>query len=149
MHCRRGALPISPGLHDGKPMSDRQGRADGAARARDRSRRRAGAWGAGGLLFLAVLPPATGRAGDPAAGRLKAGACTVCHGELGLSQAPDVPHLAGQPEVYLVEQLKAYRSGKRVHEVMTVAAKGLSDADIENLAAWYSSLAVRVETPKK
>jgi cytochrome c553 len=130
-------------------MSDWQGRADGPARALVRLRRRAGAWWAGGLLFLAALSPATGRAGDPAAGRVKAGECAVCHGDLGLSQAPDVPNLAGQPKVYLVEQLKVYRSGKRVHEVMNIAAKGLKDAEIENLAAWYSSLAVRVEAPKK
>jgi cytochrome c553 len=75
--------------------------------------------------------------------------CAVCHGELGVSNAPDAPHLAGQPEVYLVAQLKAYRSGKRVHEVMSVMAKQLSDADVENLAAWYASIAVRAEPPAK
>ena len=130
-------------------MSDWQGRTEGPERARARLRRRAGRWWACGLLCLAGVSPATGRAGDPAAGRAKAGECAVCHGDLGLSQSPDVPSLAGQPEVYLVEQLKGYRSGKRVHEVMNITAKGLSNAEIENLAAWYSSLVVRVEAPKK
>jgi len=60
---------------------------------------------------------------------------------------PAVPHLAGQPEIYLIEQLKAYRSGKRANEVMGVIAKPLTDAEIENLAAWYASITLRVEMP--
>jgi len=103
------------------------------------------AWGAGALLLL--LATAAGKA-DPQAGRAKAAACSACHGPLGLSQMPDAPHLAGQPEVYLAEQLKAYRSGKRSHEVMNVAAKGLADADIADLAAWYASIEVRAEQKK-
>ena len=99
-------------------------------------------------VLAALVLPAAARAGDPAAGRARAAACTVCHGALGVSQMPDAPHLAGQPEVYLVEQLKAYRSGKRTHEVMNVMAKGLTDAEIENLAAWFSSLVVKVDPPR-
>jgi cytochrome c553 len=68
--------------------------------------------------------------------------CSVCHGANGLSVAPHTPHLAGQPDTYLVEQLKAYRSGKRAHEVMGVIAKPLTDADIADLAAWFASLEV-------
>ena len=106
---------------------------------------RAAAWLAAPLLLLL----ATGAgAGDPRAGRAKAAACTACHGPLGLSQMPDAPHLAGQPEIYLAEQLKAYRSGKRSHEVMNVVAKGLGDADIADLAAWFASIEVRAE-PRK
>ena len=83
---------------------------------------------------------------DVAAGKARAAmACAVCHGPQGLSMQPNVPHLAGQPEIYLVEQLRNYRSGKRTHEVMGVIAKPLSDQDIENLAQWYASLQVRVE----
>ena len=89
---------------------------------------------------LAVTPvPALA---DAAAGRAKAQACMTCHGVNGLAVAPNTPHLAGQPEPYLVDQLKAYRSGKRAHEVMTVVAKPLSDADIADLAAWYASLEI-------
>jgi cytochrome c553 len=79
---------------------------------------------------------------DAAAGKAKARACTVCHGALGVSTAPETPHLAGQPERYLGEQLKAYRSGKRQHEVMAVIAKPLSDDDIRDLAEWFASLQV-------
>ncbi len=82
-----------------------------------------------------------------APGRAKAQACAVCHGLLGLSQMPNAPHLAGQPEIYLAEQLKAYRSGRRNHEVMSVIAKPLSDDDIRELAAWYASLAIEVRIP--
>jgi cytochrome c553 len=80
--------------------------------------------------------------GDAAAGRTKAQSCATCHGPSGISQMPNVPHLAGQPEFYTVEQLKAYRSGKRVHEVMNVVAKPLADADINDLAAWYASIEI-------
>jgi cytochrome c553 len=68
--------------------------------------------------------------------------CATCHGPLGISSAPDAPHLAGQPRIYLAAQLKAFRSGKRVHEVMNVVARPLSDEDVEALADWYSSLAI-------
>ena len=96
-----------------------------------------------GALLLAL---AGGAQADAAAGKQRAAvACAVCHGPLGLSMQPNVPHLAGQPEIYLVEQLRNYRSGKRHHEVMGVIAKPLSDQDIAHLAQWYASLQVRVE----
>jgi cytochrome c553 len=66
---------------------------------------------------------------------------------MGMGQTPDAPHLAGQPAIYLSAQLKAFRSGDRRHEVMNVMAKPLSDADIENLAAWYASLKIEVIRP--
>jgi cytochrome c553 len=72
----------------------------------------------------------------------KARACAVCHGALGLSQAPDTPHLAGQPAIYLERQLRAYRSGERRHELMNIVARELSDHDIEELARWYESVEV-------
>jgi cytochrome c553 len=84
-------------------------------------------------------------AGDVAAGKARAGMCTTCHGPLGISQLPNAPHLAGQPEIYVIEQLKHYRDGKRANEVMAVIAKSLSDKDIEDLAAWYGSIAFTVK----
>ncbi len=98
----------------------------------------------GGLLLWA----ATVAWADAAAGQARAAAaCAVCHGPQGLSMQPNVPHLAGQPEIYLVDQLRNYRSGKRAHEVMAVIARPLTDQDIENLAQWYASLQIRVEAP--
>jgi cytochrome c553 len=99
------------------------------------------------ILVLALLA-STASAGDIAAGRAKAGAaCAVCHGPNGLSMQPNVPHLAGQPEIYLVEQLRNYRSGKRAHEVMSVIAKPLTDTEIDNLAAWYAAMQLSVQLP--
>lgn len=85
------------------------------------------------------------QAADLAAGQAKAASCAVCHGPMGLATAPNTPNLAGQPEPYLAEQLKNYRSGKREHAVMAVIAKPLTDPEIENLAAWYASIAIRLE----
>jgi cytochrome c553 len=95
-------------------------------------------------VLLAALALAAGAA-DLAAGKQKAQACAVCHGQNGLSVVPDAPHLAGQPAIYLAAQLRAYRSGKRAHEVMSVMAKPLSDADIDNLAEWFASIPIEVK----
>jgi cytochrome c553 len=92
------------------------------------------------LGLTVVATPAQAQSGQD-----KAKACAICHGQLGLSTLPNAPHLAGQPEIYLVEQLKAYRSGKRANAVMAVIAKPLSDGDIADLAAWYASLQIEVK----
>ncbi|HUP29758.1 MAG TPA: cytochrome c [Usitatibacter sp.] len=96
------------------------------------------------LLLLAVYRLGVLAAEPPPPGRAKAQPCAVCHGVSGLSSAPDTPHLAGQPRIYLVQQLRAFRSGKRSHEVMNVIAKPLSDADIDELAEWYAAIEVEV-----
>ena len=82
------------------------------------------------------------------AGETKARTCAACHGPLGIATMPDTPSIAGQPERYLSEQLKAYRSGKRSHEVMSLMAKPLSDDDIANLAAWFASIKVEAVAPR-
>ena len=96
-------------------------------------------------LALAALPAA---AADAAAGRAKAQTCTVCHGPNGIAVAPETPNLAGQPDAYLVRQLRAFRSGERRHEVMNVIAKPLNDDDIANLAAWFSSFAIEAKAAR-
>ncbi len=99
-------------------------------------------------IALVLMMAGTASAADLEAGKARAAtACAVCHGPVGLSMQPNVPHLAGQPLFYLTEQLRNYRSGKRANEVMSVIAKPLTDAEIDNLALWYSSLQVRVEAP--
>jgi cytochrome c553 len=93
----------------------------------------------------AEMAPAKPLSAAAAAGKAKADAvCAACHGANGYSQLPNAPHLAGQPEIYVKEQLKAYRNGKRAHEVMAVIAKPLTDDEINNLAAWYSSIEIKV-----
>lgn len=98
-------------------------------------------------LVVASLACAGAGAADPQAGRAKAAACAICHGQAGVSTVPNAPHLAGQPAFYVEEQLRSYRSGRRRHEVMNVVAKPLSDADIGDLAAWYASIRIEATSP--
>ncbi len=103
----------------------------------------------GRAVLAAALACATcAHAQDAAAGRAKAAACAMCHGPVGIAAAPDTPNLAGQPASYIEEQLKAYRGGSRRHEVMSLMARPLTDADIANLAAWFSSIKVEATPPK-
>lgn len=74
--------------------------------------------------------------------------CQNCHGIDGLAKLPFVPHIAGESKIYLVTQLKAFRSGTRKNEMMSVIARDLSDDDIDNLATWYSSILIHVTLPE-
>ncbi len=114
---------------------------------RGAGRRRAAplAAAAGLLAVLAVALPAA--AADAAAGKAKAAACSGCHGAIGVSAMPGTPNLAGQPEEYLAAQLRAYKSGARKHEVMSLMAQPLTDAEISNLAAWYASVRIEAKAP--
>ncbi|HDY85654.1 hypothetical protein LCGC14_0837340 [marine sediment metagenome] len=82
-------------------------------------------------------------AGDPVAGKQKAALCATCHGANGIAIAPMYPNLAGQNEAYLISALQAYRSKERnggMAAIMQMQAANLSDADIDDLAAYFSSL---------
>ena len=99
-----------------------------------------------GLALLLVLVSLPVRAeGDAAAGSLKAASCQGCHGIKGFRVAYpavySVPMLGGQSAAYIVTALKAYRSGDRKNTTMRANASGLSDQDIEDLAAFYSTYA--------
>lgn len=82
-------------------------------------------------------------AGDPKAGHLKNSMCAGCHGIPGWRTAyPEVysvPKLGGQHAEYLIAAMKGYQSGERNHPSMTGIAGSLTDQDIEDLAAYYSS----------
>jgi cytochrome c553 len=86
-------------------------------------------------------------AGDAAAGRRKALQCQTCHGLDGLSKLPEAPHLAGQPEPYLVKSLNDYRTGVRRHDMMTIVVQPLNDQDVADLAAYYSAIEFAVKPP--
>lgn len=77
--------------------------------------------------------------GDVAAGKIKAASCTSCHGVNGEGKAA-YPPLAGKSEDEIEHALEDYKSGKRANGVMKSFAGKLSSQDIENLAAYYSSL---------
>ena len=94
------------------------------------------------LVAVVLLCAGPAQARDPVAGQKLAGMCATCHGQNGLSTLPNAPHLAGQPAIYVTEQLKNYRNGSRKNEVMAVIAKPLTDDQIDDLAAWYASIQI-------
>jgi cytochrome c553 len=79
-------------------------------------------------------------AGNAAAGAKRAAACASCHGANGISPNDTWPNLAGQHAVYLARILGAYQSGAQKDVVMTPIAQSLSDADVQDFAAYYGSL---------
>jgi cytochrome c553 len=99
-------------------------------------------------LFIALVALVSAAnasaAGDWKAGRGKAMLCQACHGTDGISKVPDAPNIAGQTEPYLITQLEAFKSGARKSETMSLVAKELSDKEIEDLAAYFSGIEVRV-----
>lgn len=95
------------------------------------------------LLLTMALNGTALAEGDPEAGKAKAGQCAGCHGANGIAPAPIYPNLAGQKEQYLISALKAYKSKERKGgnaAVMWGIAAGLSEQEIKDLAAYYSSL---------
>ncbi len=78
-------------------------------------------------------------AGDVAAGKAKSATCLACHGPDGNSPNPIWPKLAGQHPVYIIKQLQAFKAGERKNDLMSPMATPLTDEDMVNLAAYYSS----------
>ncbi|VAW50251.1 Cytochrome c4 [hydrothermal vent metagenome] len=91
-------------------------------------------------LILAASANIAIAGGDAAAGKTKAASCAGCHGAKGISAIPTNPNLAGQKEAYLVKQLKAFKDKSRKDPTMNAMVAPLSDADIANIAAYYSSI---------
>ncbi|MGD9954233.1 MAG: cytochrome c [Burkholderiales bacterium] len=84
--------------------------------------------------------------GDAQAGKGKAAACVACHGESGVSAAPEFPKIAGQHADYLATALRHYKAGKRKNPIMAGQVANLSEKDMLDLAAYYASqpgLAIR------
>lgn len=82
--------------------------------------------------------------GNPAAGKVRAMVCAACHGADGNGGAdPSIPKLAGQIPEYLVEQLEEFKAGKRKNPVMVGMAAGLSEQDMKDVAAFYSSQTIK------
>lgn len=86
-----------------------------------------------------TAPPNPKGAGDVAAGKVLAANCKACHGDTGAGVNPAWPRFDGQKPGYLVNVLKAFRAGLRKDPTMAGIARGLSDADIANLAAYYAA----------
>ncbi len=65
--------------------------------------------------------------------------CVTCHGRDGIGTTPLNPNLAGQSSIYLVQQLTAFRDGKRKSEVMNITAANLTNDEIFTIAEYYES----------
>jgi cytochrome c553 len=86
-----------------------------------------------------LIGPATGGAADLEAGRGKIEVCVPCHGIEGNSTNPAMPSLAGQPPLYTYYQLLQFREGQRIDPQMSPVVVGLSDADMQDMAAYYAA----------
>jgi cytochrome c553 len=71
-------------------------------------------------------------------------ACVSCHGANGISDALDAPNLAGEVNIYIDTQLKAFRSGKRQHPIMSAIAADLTDEEIRAVADWYAAVKLEI-----
>jgi cytochrome c553 len=108
----------------------------------------AGALALSALLISALAPPAYANA---AAGEAKAQSCFACHGSGGNSATPIFPSLAGQPKQFIMLELFQFREGKRKNELMSPVATPLSNADLTDLADYFSAQAIApatVQTPQ-
>lgn len=91
------------------------------------------------LAALCLSAPAFAAKGDAAAGKAKAEPCKACHGEAGISAAPDFPKIAGQHADYIAAALRHYKAGKRKNAIMAGQVANLSDKDMLDLAAHFSA----------
>ncbi|WP_394688642.1 c-type cytochrome [Hoeflea sp.] len=74
-------------------------------------------------------------------------ACTACHGVDGIALIEDAPNLAGETNIYIDTQLKAFRLGKRTHEAMSAVAADMTDTEIRAAADWYAGVKLEITVP--
>ncbi len=92
------------------------------------------------LLLASVIATSALAQGDAQAGQAKTAVCAACHGASGNdSLLPNVPKLGGQGERYLLKQLQEIKAGTRVVPLMAGMLNALSDQDLADVAAWFSS----------
>ncbi|MFY2507910.1 c-type cytochrome [Vibrio pectenicida] len=95
------------------------------------------------VIGVSLITGSAIAAGDIAAGKTKSAVCAACHGADGIAVIPGYPNLKGQNEQYIISSINAYKAKQRnggLAVVMQAQAAMLSDADIANIAAYYSSL---------
>ncbi|TEU22033.1 MAG: c-type cytochrome [Gammaproteobacteria bacterium] len=98
---------------------------------------------------LALVSTHTLAAGNVALGQAKAATCIGCHGINGNSMIPNFPKLAGQSEAYLLKQLREFKTSDRIDATMAGMVAPLTDADMQNIAAYYAAQTVTPGTAKK
>jgi len=94
--------------------------------------------------LLALTATQSFAAGDPARGKTKIATCVACHGQDGNSVDPQYPRLAGQYADYLAQSLHEYKTGQRGNPVMKGFAATLSDQDITDISAYFSTMPTRL-----
>ncbi len=96
-------------------------------------------------LVSAAAPSLLLAQGDAAAGQAKSALCASCHGNDGNSALAINPKLAGQNAAYIVKQLMDFKSGVRADPIMAAMVLSLSEQDMQDIAAWYSSQTVSLQ----
>lgn len=91
------------------------------------------------VVWLLLVSSGAAAEGSVEAGQAKSITCAACHGPDGNSVNPEWPSLAGQHPSYTVRQLKAFQSGARENVLMSSQAMGLTEQDMEDLAAYYAA----------
>ncbi len=128
----------TPRAHSGGsgPLRARRGQSTGALKL--------------GTVFAVALTAALGSAAHAGLeeGRAKSQVCAACHGVDGNSAIPTIPSLAGQPRQFITQSLFMFREGQRKNEQMTPFAAKLSNADLNDLALYFSSQKLTVPTRK-
>lgn len=97
------------------------------------------------IFFLFIISLNGLSAGDIAKGKITAATCIACHGSKGMAANRLWPNLFGQNQPYLIKQLNDFKSGKRIDPQMSLMAKNLSDEEIQNVSAYFSSLLCKEE----
>src|ERR1700736_2659111 len=93
-----------------------------------------------GTLLAFIACGSFAYAADVASGKEKAELCAGCHGDNGISQTENIPSLAGQLDQFIQWQLVYFRAGSRKNEQMQAVVEQISNEDIRNLGAYFSSL---------
>jgi len=92
-----------------------------------------------GLLLSVALSHSAIAGGDIEAGKEKSATCAACHGADGNSTIAGTPSIGGQYKDYIIQALSDYQDGDRKNPIMSGMAANLSDQDIDDLAAYFSS----------
>ena len=90
--------------------------------------------------LAAMVAAASPEAGCAQSLQDKIAQCAACHGDDGRSKDPKIPHIGGQPKLFIMYQLFFYREGRRKNEEMNLVAKDLSDRDLEAVSDYVAKL---------